>query len=75
MSLLSTTTLRKEYRRRMVVNGVSISVEGFTMYPRLTGRIALAALAVGPLLSALAAYFPARGCARRPIVEALRGVD
>ncbi len=55
--------------------GVSISVEGFTMYPTLTGRIALAALVIGPVLSALAAYLPARGCARRPIVEALRGVD
>jgi len=54
---------------------VSISVEGFTMYPGLTGRIASAALGTGLVLSTVAAFLPARGCSRRSIVEALRGVD
>lgn len=54
---------------------VAISVEGFTMYPTLTWRIALGALAVGLILTTVATYFPALGNARRPIVDALRGVD
>jgi len=54
---------------------VSISVEGFTMYPNLTGRIVIGALATGFVLSTIAAFLPARGCSRRSIVEALRGVD
>ncbi len=54
---------------------VSISVEGFTMYPGLTGRIVIAAMVTGLILSTVAAFLPARGCSRRSIVEALRGVD
>ena len=54
---------------------VGISVEGYTMYPTLTWRIGLGALAVGVILTTLATWLPASGNARRPIVEALRGVD
>jgi len=54
---------------------VAISVEGFTMYPTLTWRIGLRALAAGLILTTVASYLPALGNARRPIIEALRGVD
>ena len=54
---------------------VSISVEGFTLYPTLTWRIATGAVAVGLILTTVATYLPALSNARRPIIDALRGVD
>jgi len=54
---------------------LSISVEGFTMYPTLTWQIAAGALVIGLILTTAGAYFPARGCSKRSIVDALRGVD
>ena len=53
----------------------SIGIEGYTIVPHLSGRLALLALLVGTALGAAGAYLPARFAARRPIVTALREVD
>jgi len=45
------------------------------MYPTLTWQIAAGALVIGLILTTAGAYFPARGCSKRSIVDALRGVD
>ena len=53
----------------------SISVEGYTIAPHLSGKIALLSLAVGAGLGLAAAFLPARRAARMSIITALREVD
>jgi len=52
-----------------------ISIEGFTIVPRITPQIVAIALAVGALLGYLGAYIPSVGGAKRPIIGAMREVD
>lgn len=54
---------------------VSISVEGYTMYPQFTVATALASFISGVGMCLAGGYIPARRGAGRPIGLALRGVD
>ena len=55
--------------------GFVISVEGFSITPHLSQRIALLALGAGLLLGYLGAYLPALGGSRMPIRRAIGEVD
>ncbi len=54
---------------------VSISVEGYTMYPQFSLATALASFIAGVGMCLAGGYIPARRGASRPIGLALRGVD
>jgi putative ABC transport system permease protein len=53
----------------------AISIEGFTITPRISPQIVLTALIAGTLLGYAGAYIPTRGGSRRPIIAAMREVD
>lgn len=53
----------------------SISVEGFTLYPRLPLSTAISAVVIGTALCSAGAWVSARRAAARPIVAALKEVD
>ena len=55
--------------------GVSISVEGYTMYPQFSLATGLASFIAGIGMCLAGGYIPARHGSRRPISLALRGVD
>lgn len=57
------------------VGAVSISVEGYTMYPQFTAATALASFIAGLGMCLAGGYIPARHGSTRPISLALRGVD
>jgi putative ABC transport system permease protein len=59
----------------LMFGGFRISIEGFTIVPRITPQIAALALGVGALLGYAGAYLPSTGGARRPIIGAMREVD
>ncbi|MCC7477548.1 ABC transporter permease [bacterium] len=54
---------------------LSISVEGFTIRPWMSGDVIFLALGAGLSLGFFGAWFAARGSARQPIIAALREVD
>lgn len=54
---------------------LSISVEGYTIFPHLGASVILLGIGLGTALGALGALFPAVLGAKRPIVLALREVD
>jgi putative ABC transport system permease protein len=54
---------------------VSISVEGYTMYPQFTSATAIASFIAGLGMCLAGGYIPARHGSTRPISLALRGVD
>jgi putative ABC transport system permease protein len=53
----------------------SLSVEGFTFSPHLSGTLITEALVLSVALGCLAAYLPARRVAQLPVAAALRNVD
>jgi putative ABC transport system permease protein len=59
----------------LTFGGFNISIEGFTIVPRITPQIAGLALGVGALLGYVGAYLPSTGGAKRPIIGAMREVD
>ena len=59
----------------LTFGGFNISIEGFTIVPRITPQIAVLALGTGALLGYVGAYIPGTGGAKRPIIGAMREVD
>ncbi len=57
------------------VNKFSISVEGFTMYPKISGMIILSSFVTGVLLNIIGAYLAVRKAVAKPVVESLRSID
>lgn len=54
---------------------VAISVEGYSIVPALPVDLSLLAVATGIVLSLLGSWLAVRSAARRPIIDALKGVD